>query len=101
MFVGRSSELEFLNQRYDSGEFELIVVSGRRRIGKSTLLTEFCKGKKSVYYMAQEQNDSLALADFSEEAADVFPEVKNIGLFASWKLAFNFFGQVASTERVV
>jgi len=101
MFVGRRSELEFLNQRFDSGEFELIVISGRRRIGKSTLLTEFCKGKKSLYYMAQEQNDSLALADFSEEVAEVFPEVKIIGQFASWKLAFNFFGQVATTERAI
>lgn len=54
MFVGRQRELEKLNKLYDSGHFEFAVFYGRRRVGKTTLITEFIKNKPSCYYMAVE-----------------------------------------------
>ena len=44
-FVNREKELEFLNKKYREGGFEFIIISGRRRIGKSRLLKEFVKDK--------------------------------------------------------
>lgn len=52
MFVGRERELGVLNRRYDSGKFEFVPVYGRRRVGKTALLKEFCKGKNAVFYTA-------------------------------------------------
>ncbi len=46
MFVGRQQELKKLNAMYESGQFEFAVIYGRRRVGKTTLIKEFCKVKK-------------------------------------------------------
>lgn len=48
MFVGREKELDLLNDTYDSKKSEIIVVYGRRRIGKSTLIKEFIKQKNNL-----------------------------------------------------
>lgn len=50
--IGRESELRELQARYDSGRFEMIPVFGRRRVGKTTILKEFIKGKNGVYFSA-------------------------------------------------
>lgn len=46
MFIGRNQELKKLNKMYESGRLEVAVIYGRRRVGKTTLITEFCKDKK-------------------------------------------------------
>ena len=50
MFVGREQEIEKLNQLYNRDEFQMVVIYGRRRIGKTTLISEFIKGKKSILH---------------------------------------------------
>ena len=50
--ICREAELEALNTRYDSGRFEMVPVFGRRRVGKTTLLKEFIKGRNGVYFSA-------------------------------------------------
>ena len=48
MFKGRKKELELLEDLYDSKQFEFFVLYGRRRVGKTELLKEFTKNKKSL-----------------------------------------------------
>ena len=52
MFYCREEELQEMNRRYDKGRFECIVIYGRRRVGKTALINEFCKDKTSVYFSA-------------------------------------------------
>ena len=52
MFVGREKELLSLEKQYQAAGFQMTVVYGRRRIGKSTLIAEFIKGKRAIYYTA-------------------------------------------------
>ena len=52
MFYCREEELHEMNRRYDKGRFECIVIYGRRRVGKTALINEFCKDKPSVYFSA-------------------------------------------------
>ena len=67
MFIGREKQLKFLEERYKKGKFEFIVIRGRRRIGKSTLIKEFCKNKEDVIlYLAQERNRADSLLLFSK-----------------------------------
>ena len=40
MFVTRDRELTFLNQHYTTGQSELLVVYGRRRVGKTDLVRQ-------------------------------------------------------------
>ncbi len=65
MFVGRERELSKLNRMYQSGSFEFAVVYGRRRVGKTTLIREFMKGKRGFYYMSVEGAKKENLAGLS------------------------------------
>ncbi len=49
MFVGREKETKILDQAYRAADGRLVVIYGRRRIGKSRLVEEFGAGKKKFY----------------------------------------------------
>ena len=66
MFVGRHQELEQLNQAYQENDFQFTVIYGRRRIGKTSLINEFLKDKKAIYYVALEENAEDNLKRFSD-----------------------------------
>ena len=55
MFIGRDRELNTLQELYEKDGFGMSVIYGRRRIGKSTLIVEFLKDKKSIFYTATEK----------------------------------------------
>ena len=46
MFVNRETELKFLEERWLSGKAELIIIYGRRGIGKTELIKKFLKNKR-------------------------------------------------------
>ena len=52
MFVGRKRELSSLEKLYHQQGFGMTVIYGRRRIGKSTLIREFLKDKRAIFYTA-------------------------------------------------
>ncbi len=52
MFHCRETELYELNKRYQKGNFECIVIYGRRRVGKTALINEFCKDKPTIFFSA-------------------------------------------------
>lgn len=56
-FTGRDSELKFLEQYYRRPGSQLVVVYGSKGVGKTRLLREFCRGKKSCYYLARACSD--------------------------------------------
>ena len=43
MFVGREKELNVLSDLWETRSSSLVVCSGRRRVGKSTLVEEFAR----------------------------------------------------------
>ena len=49
MFIGREKELRRLEMMYDSNKFEFAIVYGRRRVGKTTLITQFADKYKNSY----------------------------------------------------
>jgi len=53
MFVGRKSELSQLNKMYKGNSFEMAIIYGRRRVGKTSLINEFRKGKKTIFFLLQ------------------------------------------------
>ena len=61
MFIGRRKELDAMQSLYDKDGFGMMVIYGRRRIGKSTLINEFIKNKneESCYEKIREQKYSL------------------------------------------
>lgn len=100
MFIGRQDELKKLNQMYTSGRFEFAVIYGRRRIGKTTLITEFCKGKKAIYYMASESTAKENLALLSRAVFEVTEPGNDMPPFESFEQLFSYIGQNVK-ERLV
>ena len=54
MFVGRERELKKLNELYRGDKFECVIIYGRRRVGKTTLIQQFIKDKKAIYFLSLE-----------------------------------------------
>ena len=61
MFIGRRSELAELNKLYNKSSFQMEVIYGRRRIGKTRLIQEFMKDKPAVYMTAVEAGIAINL----------------------------------------
>ena len=64
--LGRKEELNHLNELYNSDCFEYLVMYGRRRVGKTTILQEFAEHSNAIFFPAREKNDALNLEDFSK-----------------------------------
>ena len=71
MFLGREKELKMLSDYCDSSTFEFGVIHGRRRVGKTTLLKESIKGRKSLYLLAQQANAKTNLDLFSKRYGEL------------------------------
>ncbi len=72
-FVNRGPEIQFLLDRMASPKAELIVVYGRRRIGKTELLKEAFKKKKAIYFVADLGADQDQRRRLSETVQLLFP----------------------------
>lgn len=102
MFIGRENELKFLNNCYESENAEFIVLYGRRRVGKTETLTEFCKGKPNVFYSCREYTPEKQLKEFSDALLSWKPEIKAYtDSFSDWDKAFSFIGEMESEEKTI
>lgn len=98
--IGREQEMQVLEQCYQTEGFQFLVINGRRRVGKTTILREFAKRHRCIFFSAQEKNDALNLRDFSEQIQSFF-----IGSFLSpfenWEKALDFIsGQEKQNEKI-
>ncbi len=95
MFVGRNEELSILNKRYLSEKFEFGYLYGQRRIGKTSLIDEFCKNKNAILLFASDSDDVSLKADFTKS---FYEQTTNEihSPFANWEDFFqavaNYFG---------
>ncbi len=88
MFIGRKQELQFLEEQYNSRHGQLVVLYGRRRVGKTETLREFCKGKQHVFYSCREVSDQLQLRSFSAKMLrEGIPAAKYVNEFSDWETA--------------
>ena len=102
MFIGRENELKFLSQCYESGNAEFVVLYGRRRVGKTETLKEFCKGKPSVFYSCREYTTEKQLAEFSKALLSWRQDIKAYtDCFSDWDKAFSFIGEMEGDKIYV
>ncbi len=66
-FVDRENEIKFLNEEYNKKESSLVVLYGRRRIGKTSLIKEFGKDKKMIYFLATEESEIQNRINFADK----------------------------------
>lgn len=97
MFVGREEELNVLERLYKKKGFQMVVLYGRRRVGKTTLLGEFAKGKPTLYFTAQIQSAAVNLRSFSRVVYEFFGLPASMTSFSSWSEAFSFVAEQAKS----
>ncbi|TAM86712.1 ATP-binding protein [bacterium] len=102
-FVGRDAELEALTKRAQQPHGQLLVVFGRRRVGKTYLLGRFARSYPNVFYGASQQAAAIELAAFTET---VRSSLGDEGLppgyaFPTWDAALTHLTSRAGERRLV
>lgn len=101
MFIGRKSELNALEKIYNKEGFGMTVVYGRRRIGKSALLNEFVKGRKTIFYTATKVGKERNLELFSKQVLSVLePDYINAN-FSDLESIFDIITAKTSKEKII
>ena len=88
MFIGKQTELTKLNKMYETDQFEFAVIYGRRRVGKTTLIKELCKGKKVIYFVAREANDLINIENLNGCFCRYFKGIRRECIFLQLRKSF-------------
>ena len=99
-FIGREKELSALHELYAQDKFQLFVLYGRRRVGKTTLLNEFSKDKATIFYSAEQSNNKLNLEKFSALVFNFYNE-QNLEPFSSWTNALSYIDERQKDKKLV
>ena len=103
-FRNRDRHLQILNQHYERRQASLMVVYGRRRIGKTVLLRHWIENQLSgqhLLWTAHRSTSDVLLAGFSEAVATVTPGVHTQVRFANWPALFEQLFKLAADRRLV
>ena len=100
-FINRKREMSTLEKEYNR-ENSFVVLYGRRRTGKTTLIKEFIKDKNSFYFFADKQNESLQINRFKNQLAEHFKDefLKKIEI-NDWDTIFDYFISKIGDEKFV
>lgn len=100
-FIGRKKELKKLETLYATEGFQMSIIYGRRRIGKSTLITEFIRDKNAIYYMATKVGPERNVELLGEEVLRILsPTVKNIS-FKNLESLLHYIGETVQSEKLI
>lgn len=101
-FYCREEELRKLNKRYRDDKFECIVIYGRRRVGKTALINEFCKDKPTIFFSALNTTEKENLEAFSKAIMNYErPEKEDTPIFKSYDSALEELTILSEKERVI
>lgn len=103
-FVNRERELADLADFWQRPGAHLVVVYGRRRTGKTTLLARSVRDKPHLFWVADRFPAPTLLRDFSQsiyrlEHSDSSPSPDFA--YPDWEMAFRSLGRLAQERRVV
>ena len=88
-FVDRELEMETLQNEYERDGSALVVLYGRRRVGKTTLISEFIKDKKALFFLASEESEGQNRNAFKEKVADfIDSDLLRSAEIKSWDVLF-------------
>lgn len=98
-FYDREEELDTLTGAVESPGSDFVVVYGRRRVGKTELLKEFCADRPHMYFLAAQEAEHRQREKFLEQVADYFDQ--RVPRIDSWDEAFEYLGENLQREDLV
>lgn len=102
-FVNRKNELRTLNDEYVKEGSTFTVIYGRRRTGKTTLIKEFIKDKKAIFFFADTQNEKIQIARFQDQIANFYNDdfIRKIEI-NTWEVLFEYIeGKINPTKKTI
>ncbi len=102
MFLCREQELSTLNKRYQKNTFECMIIYGRRRVGKTSIINEFSKDKPTIFFSAlnasaQENLEALSQAIHSYSN----PDAVDAPIYPNLDSALSAITELAKKERLI
>jgi len=90
-FKNRKKEIALFEELFKSEKPKLIILYGRRRVGKTELLKEFLNKHKGLYLLARQEPEKEQLVKFSTQIAEFFNDnVLKVNPFISWDALFTY-----------
>lgn len=100
-FIGRKDELATLEREYKrNGGF--VVVYGRRRVGKTTLIKQFIKNKRALYFLTSQESGRQNMNNLTSRIAE-FTGQAYLGKahLESWEQVFKAFAAYEPEQKKI
>ena len=102
MFHDRERELKKLEEVYHTKGSKLVVVYGRRRVGKTALVREFSKNKLSLYFFVSEKDEKLLIEEYTKEIEEKLHLPRYIKpKFGDFEELMNFLLELSKDNKLI
>lgn len=101
-FIDRDEERAFLQNEYNRDGSSLIILYGRRRVGKTALATEFMKDKRALYFLVTEESERQNLQAFKDLVAEFTEnELLKSAAIDRWEPIFKILADYITDEKMI
>ena len=101
-FVDRKDEMQFLNEEYKRKGSSLVILYGRRRVGKTELSSAFMKDKNALYFLVTEESEIQNRNAFKDVVADFCEnELLKSAKIDNWEILFKTLGDKTGNEKLL
>lgn len=69
-FIDRQEEIQTLKREYNRDGSSFVVIYGRRRVGKTTLISQFISDKNALFFLATEESEEQNRRMFKDRVAE-------------------------------
>jgi hypothetical protein len=102
IFFDREEELKWLENIYKEEGFKVVVIYGRRRVGKTELLKKFLENKKGIYFLATDESMEENIKSFKEKVSEITKQDYFLKLETnSFHDIFRYFSKEVGKERII
>lgn len=100
-FIGRKDELAALEREYKR-ESGFVVIYGRRRVGKTTLIKQFIKDKNALYFLTSQESSKQNMSNLITKIAQFTGQsyLENAHL-ESWEQVFKMFADNKPEQKKI
>ena len=102
-FYHREQELELLNQTYEQSQLmaKMLVITGRRRVGKTLLALQHVEGKKYLYLFVSKKSENLLCEEYLNQIKSTFIDAPIFGEINTFKGIFSLLMTIAKAQAFI
>lgn len=101
-FINRESELNKLSELWDQHQAQLVVLYGKRRVGKTELIKQFLNKKTGIYFLADKRTHKDQLSEFARVVGNFFQDEFLLQKgFSDWLEAFAYLKSKAQSQQFI